>query len=145
MRCFLLDPTALLSNRAALDNPESPLQAPLASLLKAAEQKLSAGPFSVTSKEMPGPSGDLHDYCHSKAFAMSFGRDFNRFLERIATRLRCFQVVWAAIGGLMSPSPMACPYIRKDGHPNPDRGKVGDNGRFASMLHGCQHLFVDIS
>ena len=39
------------------------LEAPLARLLKDADEKLSAGPFSVTAKKSPPPSGNLHDYC----------------------------------------------------------------------------------
>ena len=39
------------------------LEAPLAQLLKDADEKLSAGPFSVTAKKSPPPSGNLHDYC----------------------------------------------------------------------------------
>lgn len=99
MRCFLLDPTALKTNRSALDDASSPLQAPLASLLKQAEQKLSVGAFSVTSKEIPAPSGDPNDYCHS----------IHSIYVEISSLFQRSQAVWAAIGGLMTRSLMVCP------------------------------------
>ena len=102
MRVFLLDSDVLLESRRRLESEGA--EAALAALVKDADAKLSAGPFSVTAKSVPPPSGDIHDYC-------SLGRYW-----------------WP------DPSkPDGLPYIRKDGQPNPDRGKMGDNGRFNSM------------
>eukprot|EP00438_Fugacium_kawagutii_P014441 Skav225781 [mRNA] locus=scaffold1577:229769:230947:+ [translate_table: standard] len=102
-RVFLLDGAVLVENRRRLATDEA-LQAPLAKLLSDADEKLSAGPFSVTKKEQPAPSGDKHDYCSVGPY-------------------------WWP-----DPSkPDGLPYIRKDGQKNPDRGKVGDASRFGAM------------
>eukprot|EP00435_Cladocopium_sp_Y103_P030387 s1511_g7.t1 len=98
-RVFLLDGAALLESRRRLRAGDKSLEAPLARLLKDADEKLSAGPFSVTAKKSPPPSGNLHDYC--------------------------------SVGPYWWPDPSkpdGLPYIRKDGHKNPDRGKIGDSG-----------------
>lgn len=103
-RVFLLDGAALLESRRRLRAGDKSLEAPLARLLKDADEKLSAGPFSVTAKKSPPPSGNLHDYC--------------------------------SVGPYWWPDPSkpdGLPYIRKDGHKNPERGKIGDSGRFAAM------------
>ncbi|CAJ1388869.1 unnamed protein product [Effrenium voratum] len=107
MRVFLLDGETLLENRRRLQEGGSAcsaLEAPLAALLKDADAKLSAGPFSVTAKAHVPPSGDKRDYC-------SQGRYW-----------------WPDPA-----KPDGLPYIRRDGQPNPDRAKMEDAGRRNSM------------
>jgi hypothetical protein len=53
---FLLDPAGLVDARAGLP------QAQLTALRDRAESALTRGPFSVTEKRVPPPSGDVHDY-----------------------------------------------------------------------------------
>src|ERR1700730_14973029 len=53
---LLLDPTGLLEARTGLS------QAQLTALRDRAESALTRGPFSVTEKSVPPPSGDVHDY-----------------------------------------------------------------------------------
>src|SRR5260370_4698532 len=52
----LLNPGGLLEARAGLP------QAQLTALRDRAESALTRGPFSVTEKRVPPPSGDVHDY-----------------------------------------------------------------------------------
>src|SRR5207249_2435391 len=53
---FLLNPAGLVEARAGL----GPAQ--LTALRDRAQSALTRGPFSVTEKRMPPPSGDVHDY-----------------------------------------------------------------------------------
>ena len=161
MRVFLLDPEVLLEHRHRLQVPALPgavgadgatdaagLAAPLAALLQEADQKLSAGPFSVTSKETPPPSGDLgrRNDCFLLFLQclVLFGHDVVSQLEPLSQHGS--KLLWSkkgdvhdycSLGRYWWPDPSkpdGLPYIRKDGQPNPDRGKVGDNGRFGAML-----------
>ena len=46
------------------------------------------------------------------------------------------QVVSGSVGPYWWPDPSkpdGLPYIRKDGHKNPERGKIGDSGRASAM------------
>jgi hypothetical protein len=53
---FLLNPTGLVEARTGLS------QAQLSAVRDHAESALTRGPFSVTEKRVPPPSGDVHDY-----------------------------------------------------------------------------------
>jgi hypothetical protein len=53
---FLLNPTGLVEARVGRS------QAQLAALRARADSALTRGPFSVTEKRVPPPSGDVHDY-----------------------------------------------------------------------------------
>ena len=103
-RTFVLDALALLQSRQHVEAGDAWTEAPLAQLLAEADSKLKVGPFTVTSKTTAPASGDKQDYC-------SLGRYW-----------------WPD-----PTKPDGLPYIRKDGQPNPDRGKIGDAGRFSSM------------
>ncbi|NLD73980.1 MAG: alginate lyase, partial [Chloroflexi bacterium] len=59
---YCLDPQTLANNRKRV-RAGDPALAPAVDALRAeADEALSAGPFSVTDKAVPAPSGDHHDY-----------------------------------------------------------------------------------
>jgi len=103
-RVFVLDGKALLENRRRVQAGDEQLKAALDRLIEDADAKLSAGPFSVTDKHQPPPSGDKHDY---RSLGPYWWPDPKK------------------ADGL--------PYIRKDGVVNPERGEVGDVSRFKGM------------
>ena len=61
-RVFLLDAKKLEATKQQIRNGDSKLVPALAKLEREAQKALTAGPFSVTSKEVTPPSGDKHDY-----------------------------------------------------------------------------------
>jgi len=103
-RVFVLDGGTLLENRRRLQAGDSSLPAALDRLTRDADSKLSKGPFSVTDKVAPPPSGDKHDY---QSLGPYWWPDPKR--------------------------PDGKPYVRKDGRVNPERAKLGDSGRFGEM------------
>jgi len=103
-RVFILDADVLRANRKRLRTGDEVLKRALARLRRAADSALKAGPFSVTDKSVPPPSGDKHDY-------QSLGPYW-----------------WPN-----PKKPDGKPYIRKDGEVNPERKKIGDADRFGDM------------
>ena len=88
---YCLDPQTLANNRKRV-RAGDPALAPAVDALRAeAEEALAAGPFSVTDKAVPAPSGDHHDY-------VSFGTYW-----------------WPD-----PDAPDGLPYIRRDGERNPE-------------------------
>lgn len=84
-----------------------------AELLSAAEEALGRGPYSVTDKPEPGPSGDLHDYFHPAPYWWPNPK-----------------------------TPDGLPYIRRDGHRVPGtRLYEPDSDRFDRTR--LQRLFDD--
>src|SRR5689334_14284788 len=62
-RVFGSDGRALLAARKeAAAQPDAPPAGPLAKLVKDADKALKEGPYAVTQKNHPSPSGDPHDY-----------------------------------------------------------------------------------
>src|SRR5262245_36338069 len=61
-RVFLLDAKQLQATKERLRKADQTLAPALAKLERDAQQALTAGPFSVTSKGVTPPSGDKHDY-----------------------------------------------------------------------------------
>jgi len=59
---LLLDPAALSAAQAAAAAGDPALQPALQLLRARADQALGDGPFTVTAKTQPPPSGDVHDY-----------------------------------------------------------------------------------
>ena len=110
-RVFVLDGKTLLDNRQRVRAGDVKLRAALDRLIEDADAKLFAGPFSVTDKLEPPPSGDKHDY-------RSLGPYWWPDPEKA--------------DGL--------PYIRKDGRVNPERGEVGDAARFKKMQEAVNTL-----
>jgi len=110
-RVFVLDGSALLENRGRLLDGDENLKASLSALITKADKKLKLGPFSVTEKAQPPPSGDKHDY-------MSLGPYWWPDPKKA--------------DGL--------PYIRKDGVVNPERSKLGDSARFKDMQYAVSTL-----
>src|SRR5262245_32040058 len=61
-RVFLLDAKQLEATRQRVRNGDAQLAPAIAKLERDAKKVLTAGPFSVTTKEATPPSGDKHDY-----------------------------------------------------------------------------------
>ena len=80
-------------------------------LLKDADQCLTEGPYTVTSKTKVPPSGDKHDY-------MSMGPYW-----------------WPNPA-----TPDGLPYIRKDGYRNPERNQFEDRGNMGKMAGAVETL-----
>jgi len=94
-RVFVLDAKTLLENRERVRAGDKKLKAALARLVEEADASLSAGPFSVTDKPAPPPSGDKHDYQSRGPYWWPDPK-----------------------------KPDGLPYIRKDGIVNPERGDI---------------------
>ena len=98
-RVFLLDAKKLEATKQQIRNGDPKLAPALAKLEREAQKALTAGPFSVTSKEVTPPSGDKHDYMSQAPY---FWPDPSK------------------PGGL--------PYIRRDGERNPEIDKINNHG-----------------
>ena len=59
---FLIDPTALVTNKQRINDGDKVLTAALVGLKAEAEEVISQGPYSVTYKTISPPSGDKHDF-----------------------------------------------------------------------------------
>lgn len=110
-RVFILDGATLLENRRKILAGDEALKAALKRLVKDANAKLSVGPFSVTDKAVPPPSGDMHDYQSMGPYWWPDPR-----------------------------KPDGKPYIRKDGVVNPERRTFGDADRFRDMQNAVNTL-----
>jgi len=97
-RVFLLDAKKLEVTKQQIRNGDPKLAPALAKLEREAQKALTAGSFSVTSKEVTPPSGDKHDYMSQAPY------------------------FWA------DPSkPGGLPYIRRDGERNPEIEKINNH------------------
>jgi len=110
-RVFILDGQVLAANRQRAMDADPAMRPAVAHLVRAANAQLRAGPFSVTDKQEPAPSGDLHDY-------QSIGPYW-----------------WPD-----PDQPDGLPYIRRDGQTNPERSAVGDARRYSSMTSAVTTL-----
>jgi Alginate lyase len=97
-RVFLLNPETLHANKQRLRQGASVLAPALAKLERDAKKALTAGPFSVTTKDVTPPSGDKHDYMSQAPY---------------------FWPDPATSNGL--------PYIRRDGERNPEIDKINNH------------------
>ena len=94
------------ANRARLRQDNTGLKPALTALIMEADIALTRGPFSVTDKERPPPSGDRHDYT---SLAPYWWPDPNRETGR--------------------------PYVRRDGEVNPERnGPDFDKIRMSQLI-----------
>jgi hypothetical protein len=104
-RTFTIDPNALAANKLRIASGAHSLDAPLARLLREADDALKAGPFSVMHKSIVPPSGDKHDY-------ISRGRYWWRNPN----------------------TPDGLPYIEHDGEVNPEIWQIPDHKEFDTLM-----------
>ena len=97
-RVFLLDAKNLEAAKQRLRNGDPIISSAIAQLERDAKEALSAGSFSVTTKEVSPPSGDKHDYMSQAPY---------------------FWPDPAKKDGL--------PYIRRDGERNPEIDKINNH------------------
>src|SRR5262249_30288563 len=110
-RSFILDGIALKSAKQRIRAGDKSLVEPLRKLETEAQKALTAGPFSVTTKEAAPPSGDRHDYMSQAPY---FWRD--------------------------PKSPTGLPYIRRDGERNPEINKYPDHQSMDRMVSSVETL-----
>ncbi|HTG88235.1 MAG TPA: alginate lyase family protein, partial [Pyrinomonadaceae bacterium] len=106
-RVFLLDAKQLAGERQRTRAGDPSSNPALTQLEADARRALTAGPFTVTSKEVTPPSGDKRDYMSQAPY---FWPDPNR--------------------------PTGLPYIRRDGERNPEIDKI-DNHRVKDQMEAA--------
>jgi hypothetical protein len=97
-RVFLLNAQKLESTKQRISKGDKQLEPALAKLERDAKKALTAGPFSVTTKDATPPSGDKHDYMSQAPY---FWPDPKK--------------------------PDGLPYIRRDGERNPEIEKINNH------------------
>jgi hypothetical protein len=97
-RVFLLNPKSLEAAKQRIREQDPSISPAVAKLKRDAERALTAGPFSVTSKDATPPSGDKRDYMSQAPY---FWPD--------------------------PAKPNGLPYIRRDGERNPDIDKINNH------------------
>jgi hypothetical protein len=110
-RVFILDGVALRAAKQRIRAGDKNSVEALRKLEAEAQKALTAGPFSVTTKEAAPPSGDRHDY---RSQAPYFWRD--------------------------PKSPTGLPYIRRDGERNPEINKYPDHQSMDRMVSSVETL-----
>jgi Alginate lyase len=110
-RVFLLDAEQLQAVKERLGQGDQSLAPALAKLERDAQQALSAGPFSVVSKDVTPPSGDKRDYMSRAPY-------------------------WWPDPA----KPDGLPYIRRDGERNPEINKITDHQVMDQMVAAVETL-----
>jgi hypothetical protein len=110
-RVFLLDAKALRANRERARGGDKALAAAIAKLEADAQKAISAGLFSVVSKEAIPPSGDKHDYMSQAPYFWPDPKSQN-----------------------------GMPYIRRDGERNPEINKYPDHQSMDRMIAAVETL-----
>jgi Alginate lyase len=110
-RVFLLDPEQLVAAKRLVISGDKNISPALTKLELDARRELTAGPFSVTTKQITPPSGDKHDYM---SHAPYFWRDPTK--------------------------PNGLPYIRRDGERNPEINKISDHRTLDQMVAATETL-----
>ena len=110
-KVFLLDAKQLQSTKQRIREGDKSLAEAWTKLQGEAQKALTAGPFSVVTKDRIPPSGDKHDYMSRAPY---FWPDPNK------------------PGGL--------PYIRRDGERNPEINKITDHRSLDQMVGAVETL-----
>jgi hypothetical protein len=110
-RVFLLDAKQLQATKERLRKGDQALAPALTKLEQDAQQALTAGPFSVVSKEVTPPGGDKHDYMSQAPYW------------------------WPD-----PTKPNGLPYIRRDGERNPEINKISDHRVMDQMVAAVETL-----
>jgi hypothetical protein len=110
-RVFILDAIALKTAKQRIRAGDKSFGEAVHKLETEAQKSLTAGPFSVTTKEASPPSGDRHDYMSQAPY---FWRD-----PKSSTGL---------------------PYIRRDGERNPEINKFPDHQTLDRMTSAVETL-----
>ncbi len=110
-RVFLLDAKQLQETRNHIRAGDPTVSAAWAKLDAEAQKTLTAGPFSVVTKDRTPPSGDKHDYMSQAPY----------FWPNPA-------------------KPNGLPYIRRDGERNPEISKITDHRSLDQMVGSVETL-----
>lgn len=110
-RIFLLDAKQLQETRNRILAGDTSVSAAWAKLDAEAQKALTAGPFSVVTKDPTPPSGTKHDYMSQAPY---FWPDPNK--------------------------PSGLPYIRRDGERNPEINKIIDHRSLDQMVGAVETL-----
>jgi hypothetical protein len=110
-RTFILDGNALKARRQRIQAGDKALVEAVRRLETDAQKALTAGPYSIATKEAAPPSGDKHDYMSQAPY---FWRD--------------------------PQTPSGHPYIRRDGERNPEINKFPDHQTMDRMVSSVETL-----
>ena len=110
-RVFLLDARQLQLSRRQIRDKDAAVASAWAKLEREARTALSAGPFSIVTKQQIPPSGDKHDYMSQAPY---FWPD--------------------------PKSPNGLPYIRRDGERNPEINKIADHRTLDDLENAVETL-----
>ena len=110
-RVFLLDGKRLEAVRQRIRGGDKSFDPALAELDREAKKALTAGPFSVVSKDGTPSSGDKHDYMSQAPY----------FWRNPST-------------------PNGLPYVRRDGERNPEINKISDHQNLGRMTSAVETL-----
>ncbi|MFJ2555886.1 MULTISPECIES: alginate lyase family protein [unclassified Streptomyces] len=91
----VIDGKRMRQTRIALDRGDPALRTSVAALTAQADSWLGRGPWTVTDKPRPAPSGDPHDYLSQAPY-------------------------WWPSQPKTTENPWGCPYVERDGERNPD-------------------------
>ncbi|WP_374403402.1 alginate lyase family protein [Streptomyces sp. 35G-GA-8] len=94
-RTVVIDGNRMRQARIALDRGDPALRATVKSLTAQADSWLDKGPWTVTDKPRPAPSGDPHDYLSQAPY-------------------------WWPSQPKTEANPWGCPYVQRDGERNPE-------------------------
>jgi hypothetical protein len=111
LQVFLLDAKQLGQTRARILGGDYGVTDAVNKLEREARQALTAGPFSVVTKQITPPSGDKHDYMSQAPY------------------------FWAD-----PKSPNGLPYIRRDGERNPEINKITDHRSLDQLVASTETL-----
>jgi hypothetical protein len=110
-RVFLLDAKQLQATRRRIQDGDKTLEPALSKLERDAQKALTAGPFSVVTKDVTPPGGDKHDYMSQAPYFWADPKSAN---------------------GL--------PYIRRDGERNPEIEKINNHRSLDQVESAVQTL-----
>jgi len=108
---FILNSSELIEIRKRIESDDSVFLPAMKKLKRDADRALTAGPFSVTRKELTPPGGDKHDYMSIAPY-------------------------WWPNPS----SPNGLPYIRRDGEVNPERDQTSDRKHLDSLVQSVKTL-----
>jgi hypothetical protein len=116
-KTVVLDGAQLVTIKAQLatGTASSSQKAALNSLLAQANTALTAGPWSVTDKNVVPPSGDKHDYLSHAPYQ------------------------WASKPKTPG-NPLGCPYVNRDGQRNPEADAISDHAERAQAFDAIPNL-----
>ncbi|MEV7868743.1 alginate lyase family protein [Streptomyces sp. NPDC088124] len=111
----VIDGKRMRQARAALDRGDPALRKAVTSLTAQADSWLGKGPWTVTDKPRPAPSGDPHDYLSQAPY-------------------------WWPSQPKTEANPWGCPYVQRDGERNPEIDTGTDRPELSKVVGSATTL-----